>query len=92
MKIARFDPVLFGDIGGVPGTLTKDEETSGVIDITKILNRNDGRVYNLFVAQNHALSGDPETIEGGQLLLMSHIARRDVDSDRREGDREESDH
>jgi hypothetical protein len=73
VKLARFDPVLFGDIGA-PGSLTKDEETSGVVDVTAILGRNDGRVYNLFVAQNHALSGDPETIEGGQLLLMSRPA------------------
>jgi hypothetical protein len=73
VKLARFDPVLFGDVGA-PGSLTKDEETSGVIDVTKILNRKDRRVYNLFVAQNHAPSGDLETVEGGQLLLMSQPA------------------
>jgi len=73
VKLARFDPALFGDIGA-PGAITKDEETSGVIDVTKILGRKDGRVYNLFVAQNHAASGDPETVEGGQLLLMSQPA------------------
>jgi hypothetical protein len=73
VKLARFDPVLFGDIGA-PGSITKDEETSGVIDVTAILGRKDGRIYNLFVAQNHALSGDPETIEGGQLLLISQPA------------------
>jgi hypothetical protein len=70
VKIAGFDPALFGDLGA-PGTITKDEETSGVIDLTEILERDDDRVYNLFVAQNHALSGDPETVEGGQLMLMS---------------------
>ena len=73
VKLARFDPALFGDIA-TPGSLTKDEETSGVIDVTAFLGRNDGRVYNLFVAQNHALSGDPETVEGGQFLLMSRPA------------------
>jgi hypothetical protein len=85
-KIARFDPVLFSDIGATPGAgfLTKDEETSGVIDVTKLLGRKDGRVYNLFVAQNHALSGDAETIEGGQLLLMSSRAAK-------QGEREEDD-
>jgi hypothetical protein len=76
VKLARFDPVLFGDIGA-PGSITKDEEASGVIDVTEILGRNDGRTYNLFVAQNHALSGDPETLEGGQLLLMSQPAPQD---------------
>jgi hypothetical protein len=45
-----------------------------VIDITKILDRDDDKVYDLFVVQNHALSGDPETVEGGQLLLMSQPA------------------
>jgi hypothetical protein len=73
VKLARFNPTLFGDIGA-PGSVTKDEETSGVIDVTKILGRKDGRLYNLFVAQNHAPSGDPETIEGGQLLLISRPA------------------
>ena len=70
VKIAGFDAALFGDLSG-PGTITKDEETSGVIEVTEILERDDDRVYNLFVAQNHALSGDPETVEGGQLMLMS---------------------
>jgi len=78
--------VLFGDVGA-PGSITKDEETSGVIDVTKILNRRDGRVYNLFVAQNHAPSGDPETVEGGQLLLMSQPAQPgDRNEDRGEDD------
>jgi hypothetical protein len=84
VKIAHFDQALFGDIGGPAGTLTKDEETSGVIDVTKLLDRNDGRVYNLFVVQNHAPSGDAETVEGGQLVLMSMPAakkRRDDDND-----------
>ncbi|MBI3774786.1 MAG: DUF839 domain-containing protein [Gammaproteobacteria bacterium] len=73
VKLAGFDPALFGDIGRT-GALTKDEETSGVIDVTEILDREDDRVYNLFVAQNHASSNDPETVEGGQLLLMSQPA------------------
>jgi hypothetical protein len=69
-KLAGFDPLLFGDIGKV-GTITKDEESSGVIDITNILDRDDDdATYNLFVAQSHTPSGDVETVEGGQLLLM----------------------
>lgn len=79
-KLAGHDPALFGDIG-VKGFLTKDEETSGVIDITDILDREDDRVYNLFVVQNHTLSGDPETVEGGQLLLMSQPAPKHDDGD-----------
>ena len=72
VKLARFDAALFGDLGA-PGSITKDEESSGIIDVTDVLDRNDGRIYNLFVAQNHAPSGDPETVEVGQLLLMSTI-------------------
>ncbi|MFM9913792.1 MAG: PEP-CTERM sorting domain-containing protein [Methylophilaceae bacterium] len=73
-QIYKSDVTRFGDVvGGVvtTGTLTKDEETSGVIDVTSILNRNDGKQYNLLVMQNHALSGDAETVEGGQLMLMA---------------------
>lgn len=88
VKIARFDPALFGDIGKT-GTLTKDEETSGVIDVTALLGRNDGRVYSLFVAQNHAPSFDPETIEGGQLLLMSQRAAKRDDDQGRDGSEDE---
>jgi hypothetical protein len=91
-KLAGFDPALFGDIG-VKATITKDEETSGVIDISRILDRDDDRVYNLFVAQNHALSGDAETVEGGQLMLMTlpatkgeHGDGQDDDEDEDEGD------
>jgi hypothetical protein len=83
VKLARFDPALFGDIGAT-GSITKDEETSGVVDVTRILGRKDGRVYNLFVAQNHALSGDPETVEGGQLMLASQPAPQRGDDDRAE--------
>jgi hypothetical protein len=79
LKLAGFDRVLFGDIG-VSGSITKDEETSGVIDITSILDRDDGWTYNLLVAQNHAASNDAETLEGGQLLLMSRrVQKRDRD-------------
>jgi hypothetical protein len=83
VKIAHFDQALFGDLG-VTGSITKDEETSGVIDVTKLLDRDDGRVYNLFVVQNHAPSGDPETVEGGQLVLMSQPGSKDDDDERRD--------
>lgn len=77
VKLAGFDTSLFGDIG-VAAAITKDEESSGVIDITHILGRRDGKIYNLLVAQNHASSGDVKTVQGGQLLLMVHSARKHI--------------
>jgi hypothetical protein len=90
VKLAGFDPLLFGDIG-FTGSITKDEETSGVIDITKILGRGDDRVYNLLVAQNHALSGDAETVEGGQLLLMTLPASKGDDGDNEDDGEDDND-
>lgn len=69
IKLAGFDKTLFGDIDA-KATLTKNEESSGVIDITGILGRKDGKAYSLLSAQSHAPSGDPKTVRGGQLLLM----------------------
>jgi Bacterial protein of unknown function (DUF839) len=74
--LAQHDEVRFGDyFTSVTGTLTKDEESSGVIEVTSILNRNDGKRYFLLVSQNHqAATGTnaTELVEGGQLLLMSY--------------------
>jgi hypothetical protein len=78
VKLAGFDKTLFGDIG-VVGSHTKDEESSGVIDVTELLDRDDDLVYNLLVAQNHSASGDVETVERGQLLLMSRPAPKHDD-------------
>lgn len=85
--LSGLDPALFGDIVAgsfVAGTHTKDEETSGVIDITGILGRHDGRKYGLFVVQDHADAASLQAIgamdaaadaaaviQGGQLILMS---------------------
>jgi len=80
IKLAGFDTALFGDIG-LAGSITKDEESSGVIDITDVLDRDDAKVYHLLVAQNHAPSGNPETLEGGQLLLMAQPAPEHDDGD-----------
>jgi hypothetical protein len=77
-KLAHFDVDLFGDIG-LAGSQTKDEETSGVIDITDLLDRDDGKVYNLLVAQNHKASADAELVEGGQLMLMVQDRHHDTD-------------
>ncbi|NJD06619.1 MAG: hypothetical protein FIA97_08995 [Methylococcaceae bacterium] len=71
---AKFDPALFGDVVDgtfTAGTVTKDEETSGVIDVTRLLDRHDDNRYSLLVVQNHKASSDAELVEGGQLLLMS---------------------
>jgi hypothetical protein len=70
-RLAGADTTLFGDgnlaTGGVtaptPGFLTKDEETSGVIDVTDLLDREDDKIYSLLVVQNHKLSGNPVTVE-----------------------------
>lgn len=92
-QLLKFHPALFGDLGltrAAPfvGALTKDEETSGVIDITDLLERDDEEdrtVYNLFVVQNHKASADAELVEGGQLVLM---ARQVSKRERRERDRD----
>jgi hypothetical protein len=44
---------------------------SGVIDVTEILGRKDGRRYKLFVVQVHAEVSDPRAGRGGQPLPMS---------------------
>jgi hypothetical protein len=73
--LAQHDAVRFGDYAtNVVGTLTKDEESSGVIEVTSLLGRNDNRRYYLIVSQNHALAtgaNATELVEGGQLMLMS---------------------
>jgi len=73
--LAQHDEKLFGDYyTGVVGTETNDEESSGIIEITSILGRTDGKRYFLLVDQNHkAATGTnaAELVEGGQLLLLS---------------------
>jgi hypothetical protein len=79
--VAKFDPVLFGDVNAAgtftAGTHTNDEESSGVIDITDVLGRNDGKQYSLLTAQDHASAAslglpDPTAmVQGGQLLVMA---------------------
>ncbi len=57
-------------ITGAPGFLTQDEESSGVIEITDLLNRGDGQRYYLGNMQAHY--GIPgELVEGGQLYVMA---------------------
>jgi len=107
--LSKFDPALFGDIVGgsfVAGTHTNDEESSGVIDITRLLGRHDGKKYELLVAQDHAKAASLQAIgamnaeadpvamfQGGQLLLMSAPLGHDDDGDHEDehDDEEESD-
>ena len=107
--LAKFDPALFGDIVGgsfVAGTHTRDEETSGVIDITRILDRHDGKKYELFVVQDHATAASLKAIgalnteadatamfQGGQLILMSAPRVHDDEGDHEDehADEKESD-
>lgn len=66
-SILTFDPAQFTP--GAAAFITKDEESSGVIDVTSIWGDADTRAY-LLDAQVHKLTGDPATVEQGQLLLM----------------------
>ncbi len=63
-EIARHDPALF--TVGMPGFLTQDEESSGIIDAAEIIE--DG--WFLFVQQTHYRLADAELIEDGQLLAI----------------------
>ena len=47
-----------------------DEESSGIIEITSILRRNDGRRYFLSTMQAHYVIPG-ELVQGGQLYLIS---------------------
>lgn len=107
--MSKFNPVLFGDVVGgtyTAGTHTKDEETSGVMDITKLLHRRDGKKYELLVVQDHASAAslqaigamspeaDPTAmVEGGQLVLMSSPRAHDDDEDHEDehDDKDDSD-
>ena len=83
-EIASHDPALFGSrIGGVTTAaqtgFTKDEESSGIIDVSDIL----GAGKYLAVVQAHSttkytngtdIPDLPQHIEGGQLLVMTNSA------------------
>ncbi|MBA3684711.1 MAG: DUF839 domain-containing protein [Planctomycetes bacterium] len=63
-EIAKHNPALFGDML-VPGTLTNDEESSGIIDASAILG---GNMYLFDVQAHYDIAG--ELVQGGQLLAM----------------------
>jgi Ca2+-binding RTX toxin-like protein len=64
---AAFDPAKFTP--GASGFVTQDEESSGVLDVTHLLGDGDTRAY-LLDAQVHAPTGNPATVEQGQLMVM----------------------
>jgi Ca2+-binding RTX toxin-like protein len=66
-QIATFNPDQFAPGGG--NFITNDEESSGVIDVTNLLGDADTRAY-LLDAQVHKATGDPATVEQGQLMVM----------------------
>ena len=66
-QLAQHDPARFGTPPTAP--FTQDEESSGVVDVTDILGRPGEQVFLLDV-QAHYGFGDPEIVEGGQLLAM----------------------
>lgn len=66
-QVAGFNPAQF--MPGAAGFITQDEESSGVIDVTSILGSATTRAY-LLDAQVHQGTGDPATVEMGQLLVM----------------------
>ncbi len=62
--VAEHNTALFGV--GAPGFLTRDEESSGIIDASDLL----GDDWFLINVQAHTNSGDAETVERGQLLAI----------------------
>jgi hypothetical protein len=77
-QIAKHDPARFGDIGVPPGPgFNQDEETSGVIDITELVENTRGyntRKYNYFLIVDQAhfvvAATDPAIAEKGQFLMI----------------------
>jgi Ca2+-binding RTX toxin-like protein len=65
--IATFNPDQFA--AGGSQFITNDEESSGVLDVTGLLGDSDTRAY-LLDAQVHAATGNPATVEQGQLMVM----------------------
>jgi hypothetical protein len=65
---ARFDPNLNGPAQPGPNFITKDEESSGVVDISNILG-NAGEHAFLIDTQSHKEVGGA-LVEGGQLMVM----------------------
>lgn len=68
VEVARHNPALFDPVNtGSPSFITRDEESSGIIDLTNIL----GEGYYLADVQAHAPHPDPALVEFGQLLVIN---------------------
>lgn len=67
-ELALADPTRF--LTGGANFLTTNEESSGVIDITDLINPGNGTRYLLGTVQAHFATGDSTTVEGGQLVLF----------------------
>jgi hypothetical protein len=66
-RIAQHDPARFTPGTPTPaGFLTRDEESSGIIPVPFL-----GQGKYLLDVQAHYSTGDPETVEGGQLLVVN---------------------
>jgi RTX calcium-binding nonapeptide repeat (4 copies) len=65
-QIAQHDPARFDPSGAF--FLTRDEESSGVIDVSQILGTNTQDAYLIDVQAHFNLGG--ELVQGGQLMVM----------------------
>jgi Ca2+-binding RTX toxin-like protein len=66
-QVATFNPDQFSASGS--HFITQDEESSGVVDVTALLGDENTHAY-LVDAQVHKTTGDPATVEQGQLMVM----------------------
>jgi Ca2+-binding RTX toxin-like protein len=66
-EAGTFDPAQFTP--GAADFITQDEESSGVLDVTALLGDSDTHAY-ILDAQVHANTGDPATVQQGQLMVM----------------------
>jgi secreted PhoX family phosphatase len=71
--LAQFDPAQFTP--GAAGFITQDEESSGIIEISKLADK--GSTF-LFDAQVHKATADPALVEMGQLLTLTVASWGDV--------------
>jgi hypothetical protein len=69
-RVARLDPDRF--VLGNPGFLNRDEESSGIVDVSRIL----GEGWFLLDVQVPKEASDPALVAGGQLLALHVPPRR----------------